>query len=213
VDVTVARPEGSSFALAGAYTYLNDAPSSDPDPDDLDDGYVVALGDPLTLDGTGSSDPNEALGDAVASFEWSVNGNLVLGSSPTISPATLAVFGMDVPGVYPLSLTVKDTLGTIGSASTTVTVFSSGEIIRGDSNGDSRVNIADPIHEVQWLFLGGAAPPCVEAADAQRDGRTDIADAIYVINHLFVGGPAPLPPYPSCGSTLIVLACDAPVCP
>jgi streptogramin lyase len=214
LDVAATRPE-SSFTVTSAYTYLNDAPAADPDPDEPDDGYVVALADPLTLDGTGSSDSNQPLGDAVASFEWSVNGNTVLGANPTISAATLASFGMGTPGVYPLSLTVKDTLGAAGLAATTVTVLASpsGRILRGDSNGDARVNIADPIYGVQWLFLGGAEPPCREAADAQRDGRTDIADAIYVINHLFLGGPAPPPPYPVCGSALLVLGCDVTTCP
>jgi len=203
------------FTLAGGYTYLNDAPGADPDPDEPDDGYVVPVGEPLTLDGSGSSDPNEALGDAIVSHEWSVNGNPVMGSTPTIPPAVLVAFGMGGPGTYPLALTVRDTLGAAGTASTTVRVIvtTSGDLLRGDANRDSRLNIADPIFALQWLFLSGPEPPCVEAADAQRDGRTDIADAIYIINFLFVGGPPPQPPYPVCGSTVVVLGCDAPTCP
>ena len=48
---------------------------ADGDPDTEDDGYFIKLGEALTLDGSQSRDPNELLGDAIVSFEWSLNGN------------------------------------------------------------------------------------------------------------------------------------------
>jgi streptogramin lyase len=215
VNITATRPGGTAFTLPGAYTYLNDVPVADPDPDHPNDGYRIDVGDPLVLDGTDSADPNQPLGDSIASYTWSVNGNTVLGATPTVSAAALAGFGMGSPGTYPLSLTVRDSLGAPGVAATTVTVVG-GPVLsyrRADANQDTRVNIADPIFLVQWLFLAGPAPPCREAADVQPDSRTDIADAIRLVNYLFLGGPAPGAPFPACAPAAAPLGCASPVCP
>ena len=65
--------------------------------------------------------------------------------------------------------------------------------IRGDSNGDFTLDIADPTYTLADLFLGGPAPQCRDAADANDDGRLDIADAIATLGFLF-NGRAALPP-------------------
>ena len=62
------------------------------------------------------------------------------------------------------------------------------------------VNIADAIFLLGNLFGGGAAPLCMDTADANDDGSVNIADAISILGHLF-GGDGPLPaPFPSCGT-------------
>jgi hypothetical protein len=71
---------------------------------------------------------------------------------------------------------------------------------RGDSNGDGNLNITDGIYVLNFLFLGGPTPPCLEAANPNDDQAVNITDGIYVLNFLFLGGPAPAPPGPdSCG--------------
>jgi len=71
---------------------------------------------------------------------------------------------------------------------------------RGDANDDGNRNIADAIFILGYLFAGGDAPRCPDAADANDDGNLNIADAISVLGHLF-GGTGPLPaPFPGCGS-------------
>ena len=65
--------------------------------------------------------------------------------------------------------------------------------IRGDSNGDTNVDISDPTYTLQYLFLGGPAPGCAAAADANADGSLDISDPTYTLLHLFLGGPAHRP--------------------
>lgn len=71
---------------------------------------------------------------------------------------------------------------------------------RGDSNCDGRVNISDPIHSLDWLFLGEPSPCCLRAADANNDRRNDLSDALFTLTWLFLDGPQPLPPGPSaCG--------------
>ena len=70
---------------------------------------------------------------------------------------------------------------------------------RGDSNADGRIDIADAVHILAYLFGDGAAPSCLDAADANDDGTVNIADATAVLDHLFAGGE-PLPyPFNECG--------------
>jgi len=64
---------------------------------------------------------------------------------------------------------------------------------RGDVSGDGALDITDPIAELSWFFLGGQAPDCPDAADADDDGQLDLTDPITILNRLFLGAP-PLPP-------------------
>ena len=74
--------------------------------------------------------------------------------------------------------------------------------IRGSSNGDSRVDIGDPIFILNFLFNGDAEPAPMMSADANDDGRVDIGDSIYLLSYLFLGGPPPAFPYPAPGQDL-----------
>jgi hypothetical protein len=58
------------------------------------------------------------------------------------------------------------------------------------------LNITDGIYVLNYLFLGGPAPPCLAAANANGDGVLNITDGIYILNFLFLGGPPPAAPYP-----------------
>ena len=81
---------------------------------------------------------------------------------------------------------------------------------RGDGNADGAVNIADPVATLNFLFSGGAAAPCEDAADANDTGELDISDAVFTLNFLFLGGaPPPAPGVGACGRdpTLDRLAC------
>jgi len=67
---------------------------------------------------------------------------------------------------------------------------------RGDSDADGAMNITDGIFILNWLFLGGEDPGCLEAANPNDDDTINITDGIYVLNYLFLGGPAPASPGP-----------------
>jgi hypothetical protein len=85
--------------------------------------------------------------------------------------------------------------------------------VRGDSNGDDRVEVSDAVHTLEHLFLGGPAPRCPDAADANDSGRVDIADPIGTLAFLFLGAGSSLPPpFPGLGKdpTPDGLACGAP---
>jgi hypothetical protein len=88
--------------------------------------------------------------------------------------------------------------------------------IRGDSNDDSHVDIADGIWILNELFYDGPETECKAAADANDDDRVDIADSMYIFNHQLQPGrqpgnlfPAPNAPYPNCGTATSALACPA----
>jgi hypothetical protein len=70
---------------------------------------------------------------------------------------------------------------------------------RGDVTADGSLNIADPIALLGHLFLGAAAPACLDAGDADDGGTLVIGDAILLLNFLFVSGSPPAPPGVDCG--------------
>ena len=71
--------------------------------------------------------------------------------------------------------------------------------VRGDSNGDQKIDVADPIRTLGWLFVGLERPACYDAADADDSGAIDIADAVGTLNYLFAGGAALPMPHPDPG--------------
>jgi hypothetical protein len=83
--------------------------------------------------------------------------------------------------------------------------------IRGDSNIDGDVNIADPLKTFGVLFVGDPEPGCDDAMDSNDNGRVDISDGLHSLNFLFSGGAAPPPPGASCGpdETADDLTCQA----
>jgi hypothetical protein len=66
--------------------------------------------------------------------------------------------------------------------------------LRGDSNRDGAVDIADPVNTLQYLFSGGARPYCLDASDANDDGELNISDPISVLGYLFLGTSRPAAP-------------------
>jgi hypothetical protein len=71
--------------------------------------------------------------------------------------------------------------------------------VRGDADADGEINITDGIFILNFLFLGGEDPSCMDAADADDSEDINITDGIYVLNFLFLGGPSPTDPWPDCG--------------
>jgi hypothetical protein len=75
---------------------------------------------------------------------------------------------------------------------------------RGDSNADGNFDISDPVATLGFLFLGGGAPTCLDAADSDDSGVLDVTDAVYSLNHLFLGDQAIALPFPECGTDGLV---------
>ena len=94
--------------------------------------YTVQVGNSLTLDGSGSSDPDTSSGDHIASYAWDLNGDGVytdlVSTSPTAtaSAAQLAALGL---GQHTIGLKVTDSFGLSGTATTMLTVWKPPEIL------------------------------------------------------------------------------------
>lgn len=88
--------------------------------------------------------------------------------------------------------------------------------IRGDSNGDGRVDISDAIYTLQFLFAGGPEPPCLDAAAVRDCPGLDLGDGIVTLIFLFQGGSMRAPGAFACGDdpTFDNLGCqEYPHCP
>ncbi len=68
---------------------------------------------------------------------------------------------------------------------------------RGDCNEDGKVDIADPVCILNWLFTG-VTIGCLAATNTNGDDAANIADATYLLNYLFAGGPVLSHPFPDC---------------
>ncbi len=73
------------------------------------------------------------------------------------------------------------------------------DFLRGDSDSNNLVNLADAIFTAMWLYSSGSTPTCMDAADANDDGTLDISDPIYTLLYLFGGSAAPPLPFPQPG--------------
>jgi hypothetical protein len=83
--------------------------------------------------------------------------------------------------------------------------------VRGDTNADTRMNIADAVFVLTYLFTGGATPTCIDATDVNDDTSVNVGDAVFILQYLFAEGPAIKPPHPGCGTdtTADDLSCEA----
>jgi len=69
------------------------------------------------------------------------------------------------------------------------------EIRFGDANTDARINIADVVYIINYLYIHGPKPlPWWFMGDANCNRMVDITDVVYLINYLFVHGPEPCAP-------------------
>lgn len=90
----------------------------------------------------------------------------------------------DVIDAYRAALSAPDMMGSM--------------FIRGDTNSDGTINIADGIYLLGILFPQIGTPPdtfaCEDAADTNNDGTINIADVISLLSSLFGSPTFPLPP-------------------
>ncbi|MFH1700669.1 MAG: S8 family serine peptidase [Candidatus Zixiibacteriota bacterium] len=65
------------------------------------------------------------------------------------------------------------------------------DVMRGDANNDSHLNVGDAVYLINHVFKGGTPPITIESGDANFDIAVDVADAVYLINHILKNGPPP----------------------
>ncbi len=61
----------------------------------------------------------------------------------------------------------------------------------GDPDRDDRINVADVVYLITFVFKSGPSPDPIESGDANCDARVNIADAVFLINYVFTSGPEP----------------------
>ncbi len=71
--------------------------------------------------------------------------------------------------------------------------------VRGEANADGKLNVADAVAVLEYLFSGGSVP-CLAAADVNDDEQINIADAVALLGFLFAGGSQPPEPFEACGT-------------
>ena len=83
--------------------------------------------------------------------------------------------------------------------------------LRGDCNDDGTIDIADPVANMEFQFLGIAELTCRDALDFNDDGVLEITDPIANLTYQFLGGPPPgFPGDMACGrdTTSDELSCE-----
>ena len=72
------------------------------------------------------------------------------------------------------------------------------QFVRGDSDATGEMNITDAVFILNYLFLGGRQPDCLDAADSDDDGTLSITDGVRILGVLFLGTGI-IPPPNVCG--------------
>ncbi|HAK94028.1 MAG TPA: hypothetical protein DCM87_03210 [Planctomycetes bacterium] len=106
---------------------------------------------------------------------------------------------LGVPAVRMIMVVDGESLVPCASGAGEVRIACSAPFVRGNSNGDGRVDIADGVFIFYYLFRGGRAPVPLDAADVNDDGAVDSSDGVYIVYHQFLNGPPPPPPFPLAG--------------
>ena len=84
----------------------------------------------------------------------------------------------------------------------TIDVVVDGIFLRGDADGNLRLDLADAINNL--VFMTSACPDCPiplcpKALDVNDNGMIDLGDAIQLLNFLYIGGAPPAAPFPDPG--------------
>jgi hypothetical protein len=205
-SATIAGTDAAEFFSGGfSKTEVADDPADgggaggDGDGDGIVSAVILSFSQPVTLDPTrpqsilratyrlldslGALRAQSAGGDGGASpiaFDDGLRGS----GQPVRN--VLTVMGQTVTPVHFISLAIRRVPGN--------------SFVRGDPNGDGRIDLADAVWSVNELVRGGRPSLCPRAADVNGDDRYDLSDPIFLASYLFRGG-RPIPaPFPSCGT-------------
>jgi len=76
------------------------------------------------------------------------------------------------------------------------TALCAGGFVRGDTDSNGSIEMADGIISLTYLFRGGPPPACFDAADADDNGVLELTDPVVIFGWLYTGGRIPSPPSP-----------------
>jgi len=73
--------------------------------------------------------------------------------------------------------------------------------IRGDADGNGRINVLDAVLTIGVVLDALPAPfDCTEALNASDDGGVDLRDALVLLQYVFLHGAPLAAPFPDCGT-------------
>lgn len=214
------------------------APIADicPDPRELERGTVYADGSLSTAGvgvgggaGGGAGVAEPTCSDLLRPFRWEVfpsEGRDDLNLEPMdgeeecsrrvlvgYDPAAGGAFDLEVR----LTVTQVPVRGVVRTGTHTKTLqLPTPAFRRGVIDGDLTLDVSDPVRLLFFLFAGGPAPTCMDAADSNDDGEVDITDGFHLLNYLFLAAPPPAAPFLTCGLDPTQddsLDCEVGVCP
>jgi hypothetical protein len=61
----------------------------------------------------------------------------------------------------------------------------------GDANSSGKVDVADIVYLVNYVFKFGPRPHPIWRGDANGDCKVNVSDQVYLVNYVFKGGPLP----------------------
>jgi hypothetical protein len=115
-----------------------------------------------------------------------------------LSPVQLTT--LSPPGAGQVTITVENPDGLSGTAPVPFTYLGpDSRFRRGDTTADGRINVADAVTVLLYLFASGAMP-CRDAADVNDDGAVAVDDAVHLLTYLFLQGDQPAAPFVGCGA-------------
>ena len=186
LDVVEVTDQGTAAEGAG---FFAPALNNDPGPG----GGYWTLGVVIDIQGPGAIPPGSDHVLALASYQIDpgVPAGTILDlmlrddlGPPPVPITFVEVGGQVTPGALDGSITVGDVV-----------------FIRGDVDFDGLFNgLTDALYLLNYGFLRGDPPPCLDAADADDSGDVNaLTDSLVILAHQFSGGPPPPPPYPDPG--------------
>jgi PKD repeat protein len=131
VTLTVVDDEGAISAPVSTTATIDPAPANLPPTSDPNGPYTGTAGQPVSFDGSGSSDPD----GSIVTYDWDFgDGNTGTGVSPTHTYAA--------PGSYLVTLTVTDdgTPAESATTTTTATIEEAGAVCEGLNISRARYN-------------------------------------------------------------------------
>lgn len=74
------------------------------------------------------------------------------------------------------------------------------EFVRGDFDGNGKLDFTDAIRSLEFQLLDLASPTCLAALDTDDNAVIEISDAVLILRRLFLDGDTPIaPPFPEPG--------------
>ncbi len=98
-----------------------------------------------------------------------------------------------IEGLATCKIAVEDNVGAADSAWIVMNVIDTfgTELVCGDTDYSSAVDIDDAVYLISYIFSGGPPPDPYQSGDADCSGGVDIDDVVWLIAYIFSGGNAP----------------------